>query len=92
MGTNADYESITTRCDKFDGMGPEAQAFTTLIRSIIRHYSASFDAVAAGHEPTMDFWGKSCHEESLGPAHLSGRLSAFCVWDSEENGMSLEKI
>lgn len=63
MGTSADYESITTRLDKFDGMGPEAQAFTTIIRPIIRQYSASFDAVAAGHEPNMDFWGKSCHED-----------------------------
>lgn len=85
MGTKEDYESIMTRLEKFDEMGSEAQAFTALLRPIIRHFIATFDAIAAGREPNNDFWGKICHEENMGsgPTYLSGWLSAFCVWDAD---------
>lgn len=66
-------------------MDPQAKAFTTLLRPIIRQLMASFDAIAVGHEPNLDFWGKVCHEENMGsgPTYLSGWLTAFCVWDAD---------
>lgn len=85
MGTKVDYEGILTRLDKLDEMGQEPRAFTRLLRPIIREFMATFDAVAAGKVPNLDFWGKICHENKMGsgPPYLSGWLTAFCVWDAD---------
>lgn len=85
MGTKADYEGILARLDKLDEMGQEPRAFTRLLRPIIREFMATFDAVAAGKVPNLDFWGKICHEENMGsgPSYLSGWLTAFCVWNAD---------
>lgn len=85
LGTKADYESILNRLEKLNEMGTEARAFTSLLRPIIKQFIATFDAIAAGREPNMDFWGKICHEENMGsgPRYLSGWLTAFCVWNAD---------
>lgn len=66
-------------------MGTEARAFTSLLRPIMRQFIATFNAVAAGRTPNLDFWGKICHEEyeGSGSSDLCGWLTAFCVWRAD---------
>lgn len=85
LGEKADYEIILTKLDKLEELGIEAKAFTSLLRPIIYGFIATFDAISAGVDPNMDFWGKICHEHSMGSGSnvLSGWLTAFCAWDKD---------
>ncbi|KAF9552927.1 hypothetical protein CPC08DRAFT_714199 [Agrocybe pediades] len=79
-GERTDWVEILERINKLDAFGEEPTAWAKLLRPILRRFVSAFDG-----EPDTDFWGKVCHHnhKGSGPVHLSGWITAFCVWSNE---------
>lgn len=77
-GEKSDWEGLLSRINKFEGFGPEPEAWATLLRPILTRFVQAFDG-----QPDIDFWGRVCHhhEQMSGPSYLSGWITAFCVWN-----------
>jgi len=84
QGEQKDYMMMLSRLDRLDTLGEEPRAFALLLRPILRQFIAAFDAVKAGSQPDIEFWGRICHEHinGSGPSYLAGWISAFCAWNS----------
>lgn len=82
-GTEQDYVSIIKRLDGIRDLGPEADAFVTLLRPILQQFVI---ALSKGPEACdSKFWSRICHYKDWGSGApmLSGWITAFCVWNTE---------
>ncbi|KAK1762323.1 hypothetical protein QBC33DRAFT_501428 [Phialemonium atrogriseum] len=83
LGHREDWEDILHRLEKMTQLGEEPATFTELLRPILRHFVASFDAPA--RPDVLSFWKRAVdrREEGSGVDYITGWMSAFCFWDSE---------
>ncbi|KAL1599885.1 hypothetical protein SLS60_007690 [Paraconiothyrium brasiliense] len=83
LGERGDWEDILQRLDVLPEFGKEPSQFADLLRPILRHMTATFDAGPTA--PVQDFWGRIANRISggSGPDYLSGWITAFCFWDAD---------
>ncbi|KDQ19405.1 hypothetical protein BOTBODRAFT_153311 [Botryobasidium botryosum FD-172 SS1] len=76
-GEKSDWETIYERLDKLEELGDEPTAWAGMLRPILRRFVSAFDG-----SPDVDFWTKIDHHDGgSSPNHLSGWITAFCIWD-----------
>ncbi|KAJ4354275.1 uncharacterized protein N0V89_006009 [Didymosphaeria variabile] len=83
LGERGDWEDILQRLDVLPEFGKEPSRFADLLRPILKHLIATFDAGPTS--PVQDFWGRIANRISggSGPDYLSGWITAFCFWDAD---------
>ncbi|KAF9525533.1 hypothetical protein CPB83DRAFT_546657 [Crepidotus variabilis] len=88
-GSKEDWSSVVLRLDKLASFGQEPAAFAELLRPVLLRFVQAFDKNELGEVQDIDFWSKICHVATggSGPPHLSGWLTAFCVWNQDGQWM-----
>ncbi|KAF9481143.1 hypothetical protein BDN70DRAFT_912402 [Pholiota conissans] len=69
-GEKSDWEKLLSRIDKLREFGMEPEAWAFLLRPILSRFVNAFD-------------GNHDIERGSGMNHLSGWITAFCVWNSK---------
>lgn len=86
LGTREDWVEMQQRLEKLPQLGTEPTQFYRLLKPVLTHFVASFDAPES--QETKDFWQWIAHESGgSGPPFLSGWITAFCFWDQDGKSM-----
>jgi hypothetical protein len=82
LGERADWVTLVKKLDRLYQLGDEPARFAQLLRPVLNHFVASFDAPES--PSVRDFWGRCAHKEwnGSGPTYLSGWVSVFCFWNN----------
>ncbi|KAK8023592.1 hypothetical protein PG993_011658 [Apiospora rasikravindrae] len=82
QGTKQDYEEILRRLDKLAYYGEEPDAFSDLLRPVVRCFIRSFEEPE--HPDVRRFWEMICDEHrGSGMDYYSGWITAFCFWNGQ---------